>query len=75
MADTTIRKVIAGPAGHWYAFYSGELVAVPMAANLDEAPVHPSALSEDEVFRSGWYAPDDLQGEERWGVLDALGAA
>lgn len=63
-------RVIAGPSGHWYALHEDELVALPQSAgqtSAADAPPHP-VLGDDD----GWYAPDDLQGEERERVLADL---
>ena len=58
----TSTKVIAGPAGHWYALFTDPqfgdtLVGLPMSRdeNLMTPPRHPS---DDEMFAFGpfgWY--------------------
>lgn len=72
MADLTTRKVIAGPSGHWYALLAGSLYALPQSAGEEDPPEWPGTLTGVEIDRAGWYAPDDLQGEEREQVLAEL---
>lgn len=65
---------IAGPLfGHWYAQHNGELLAHPQDAeggkHATQPPPHPSTLTDSEWSGAGWYAPDDLVGDDREQVL------
>jgi hypothetical protein len=62
---TESRKVIAGPAGHWYALWTdwqfGEtLVGLPMLADesADAPPLHPSEIPNPWTD-GGWYEITD----------------
>lgn len=75
VAEVDVLAVIAGPYGHWYAFYEGELVALPITyGEEDNPPPHPGSEGDGGWYgaNDGWYAPEDLQGEERQRVLDQL---
>lgn len=63
-ATKETTKVIAGPAGHWYALEDGELIGTPIDADggkFDRVhpPQHPSQMTKSESAKSGWYAITD----------------
>lgn len=59
------NRVIAGPAGHWYALWiDGDeetLIGLPMSAGEDrnEPPSHPAGDALDPFAETGWYEITD----------------
>jgi hypothetical protein len=70
------RIIAAHYCGHWLAIYGEgerwELVGHPMARRSELVPAHPNTLTSHDLTASEWYAVDDIDGEERAGLLAEL---
>lgn len=64
-----MKRVIAGPAGHWYAIVEGELNALPISEGETTPPPHPEA---EGGSLDGWYSPDDMDAEAREKITTVL---